>query len=271
MREVKASVAVDGLTGLQRPYAFADVFGRVGGAAGDEADAESVVKRIKKSLNGCKWKGSKLVVDVARPDPAIKQQKRVEGVVVSDDGSDSGSPVSKCVPCGQGKLAKLGLPSRILRVQRKPGDRIIFVDPEPSGVFSSAAAQGTNEPRKWVKVHRATRCTTFQDIVSSGDPFKVPGEASVIGSHVVGGKDGSTLSDMEESRQDNFLPHEKALEANDEDIGTILQQEQEQNFALLHRMCETEFAKQSSNGPSKTEERPTSILNSFVPTERFLQ
>ncbi len=264
---------MDGLTGLQRPYAFANVVCRVGSAASDEEDAESVVKRIKKSLNGCRWKGSKLVVDIARPDPAIKHQKTVEEkvVVICAAGSDGVSPVSKCVvPCGHTKLAKLGLPSRVLRIQRKSGDRIIFVDPEPSDVLCDSV-QGTKEPRKRVKVHRATRCTMFQDIVTSGGPSKVPGEASVMVSDVVGGKDGSILPDTEESRQDdNFPPQKKALES-DEDIGNILQQEQEQNLALLHLMCGMEFAKQGRNGPAKMEERPTSVLNSFVPTERLVQ
>ncbi len=277
-REIKANVAVDGLTGLQRPYAFANVFFRVGSVASDEEDADSVVKRITKSLNGCRWKGSKLVVDIARPDPAVTQQKTVEEKVLNviAAGSDGASPVSKCdVPCGHTKLAKLGLPSRVLRIQRKRGDRIIFVDPEPSDIFLRDSVQRTNVPRKRVKVHRATRCTTFQDIVTSGDgPSKVPGEASAMGSDVVGGgEDGSILPDMEESRQaDNFPPQKKAALESDEDIGNILKKEQEQNLSLLHHMRGMEFAKPGrSDGPARMEERQTSVLNSFVPTERLVQ
>ncbi len=267
---------MDGLTGLQRPYAFAHVIGRVGSDAADEADAKSVVERIKKCLSGCKWKGSKLVVDIARPDPALKQKTVEEKVVVSASGLNGASTISECVPCGRTKLAKLGLPPRILRIQRKPGDRVIFVDPEPSDVFCDGAAQGKKESSsKWVKVHRASLCTTFQDVVTSGGISKVPEEVSAIGSDDVGGKDGSIiLSDMDDSHQDNSPPEDKALEScdDDDDIGNILLKEQEQNLALLHRMCGMEFPKQSSTGggPSKMEERPTSVLNSFVPTERLV-
>ncbi len=267
---------MDGLTGLQRPYAFAHVIGRVGSDDADEEDAKSVVERIKKCLSGSRWKGSKLVVDIARPDPALKQKTlEEEKILFSAPGLNDASIISECVPCGRTKLAKLGLPPRILRIQRKPGDRVTFVDPEPRDVVCNGATRGKHEPSsKWVKVHRASRCTTFHDIIPSNIIPTVLEEASTIGSDDAGGKDGSTvLSDMDDN-QDNFPPEKDVLEScgdEEDDIGNILLKEQEQNLALLHRMCGTELPKQSSTDGGSTKMEQRSTLNSFIPTERFVE
>jgi RNA recognition motif. (a.k.a. RRM, RBD, or RNP domain) len=154
----------DASTGLPRGFAYIGL--------SDAADAEAAVR----ALNGTRWKGSKLTVALAKEG----YMARLQHEWAERSAAASAPPAVPAVtPIGLAKLIKKGLPPRILRIRKRPGQPPLLVDPVPQPGMKDMSSQedaiavSQRKRKKAVDVvFRAKRLVRFDSAAHRGPPCK---------------------------------------------------------------------------------------------------
>ncbi|KAG5182435.1 hypothetical protein JKP88DRAFT_278099 [Tribonema minus] len=170
---IAVELQADATTGIRRGFGYVQL--------PTAADAQSAMQ----AFNGTKWKGSKLSVAPAKDNylERLKQQWK-------EDAEEAEAllhqPRPQPTPIGLAKLVKQGLPPRILRIRKRPGQPPLLVDPIPleaaegGGVTSlSAVAKKRKRPKPADAVLRAQRVSAFSaNGGSSGDGSSADDDAA---------------------------------------------------------------------------------------------
>jgi RNA recognition motif. (a.k.a. RRM, RBD, or RNP domain) len=154
----------DASTGLPRRFAYLGL--------SDAADAEAAVR----ALNGTRWKGSKLTVALAKEGYMARLQHEW---AERSAAASAPAAVPAVTPIGLAKLIKKGLPPRILRIRKRPGQPPLLVDPVPqpgmkdmSSQEDAIAASQRKRKKAVDVVFRAKRLVRFDSAAHRGPPCK---------------------------------------------------------------------------------------------------
>jgi hypothetical protein len=138
----------------------------------DAADAEAAVR----ALNGTRWKGSELIVALVKEGYMARLQHEW---AERSAAASAPSAVPAVTPVGLAKLIKKGLPPRILRIRKRPGQPPLLVDPVPqpgmkdmSSQEDAIAASQRKRKKAVDVVFRAKRLVRFDSAAHRGPPCK---------------------------------------------------------------------------------------------------